>query len=734
MKIRVRIYPPGADEPIVLQDKDVLFYEAADALPGSGLPLGAAASRRFVIRFDRARAGELPLTGARVTAKLFDERVPGAREEDEATWQDFGVWYASGERRAENGCFTELSGADALSSLFGAEFADSPAAYPRTLLSLCASVVGAAAGAALKNEAFYNSGLRMTRMPDWAEGISLRQTLGQIACAAGALARVDWSGCTEIVPCRGGNTFEAGPEDYLSFVREGGRFGFNALLHRPAGQKQYVRYALDASLPDSPENAVWLDGGALLSPAVLSGLTGELAGSCFVSGRIVWQPVGIPQAGDLVLARDREGQTHPLLITRQTIRYGAGGLKCSAQSAMPSACAPAAAQGTKGVFAPDGSVRFEAIGEVTQKVMDLAGAYIGSLTAGEINATGLTARIVEAVRLRALSIRADDVATDSLTAAAAEVVSATVRKLRAGTVQTDELATALIETTAIRVGSLTADDIYTDRLAAALARFSVLAAGQAQFDRATVTHLLASALTLSYGAAGEVFIENLAADYAALVRADVGRLCVRAADGQYYQLNVDAATGQVSAALRTVTDAEAQSGQTQDGRTILETRIAAGDLSASSVKAVRALVNRLDASRVDADALFASRAFVDRLNAQDITSNSYIRLALTELQAQARAGLETAQGAMALAQQDQPVMEELKRWLSFDDSGVRQGRAGSVFSTLVDENGFHILMNSAVKPVGSFSRSGLVAAGLRLGSISARPTVRGGWVWEETEI
>ena len=733
MKIRVRVYPPEAEGSIVLEDKDVFRYEVTDALPGRGLPLGAAASRRFTLLFDRARAEGVSFEGARVTARLFDERIPGAREEDESTWQDFGVWYADGLRLDENGCLAALSGADALSSLFSAGFTDSPSAYPRTLLSLCQSVCGAAAGAPLNSGDFYNAGLRIARMPEWTEGITLRQVLGQIACAAGGLVRIDWSGMARIVPCRGGQTFEAGPEIYERFVLEGGRFCFNAILHRPLGQKQYVRYARDAALSDSAENALWLDGGFLLSGSVLQGLSAELAGSEYVSGRLVWRPAGLPQAGDSVVVRDGEGRVHQLLITGQSLCFDAGGLRCSARSMMPRALAPAGANGANGIFAPDGSVRFEAIGEVTEKVLALAGAYVGSLTAGDINATGLTARIVEAMRLQAMSVRADDVTTDNLTAMAAEVVLATVRKLRAGTVQTDELAAALIETFAIRVGSLTAQDIYTDRLAAALSRFSVLTAGEAQFDRATVSHLLASALTLSYGAAGEVFIENLTADYAALVRADVGRLCVRASDGAYYELNVDASTGQVSACPRPVSDAEAQDGRTLDGRTILETCIAASDLSASSVKAVRALVDRLDASRIDADALFASSAFINRLNAQDITSNSYIRLALTDLEERARAGQEAAQGALALAQQAEPMLENLSRWLTFDEDGLKQGKVGSVFSTQVDESGFHILRRGAVKPVGSFTRDGLDTGGLRLGGIAARPTVRGGWVWEETE-
>ncbi len=373
----------------------------------------------------------------------------------------------------------------------------------------------------------------------------------------------------------------------------------------------------------------------------------------------------------------------------------------------------------------DGTLNFEAIGEVNEKVLALDRAYIGSLTAGELSALGLTAKLIDAVKLKAEQISVSDTETDRLTAMAAEILKATLRRLSAGTVHTDELSAAAAELMAAKVGSLTASDIGTDRLASALADFTLLTAGSARFDRATVKHLLADAMDIEYGVGDEVYIKNLAADYASVLDASVGNLPVKAEDGRYYRLVVDE-NGSVTAAETTVSAAEKAEGVTGEGRAILETNLTAEQLSATGVRAVRALISRLDASRIDADALWAREAFIDRLNTCDLRGNGLLQAELTSMKNETLAAQETLDAQA-------PLVEQLMRSVTFSEEGIRQRKPGSAYSTFMGEGGYHVDRDGSVEHVGSFTGSGLTAPGVRIGDIIARRTYAGGWVFQEGE-
>ena len=729
--IDVTIYEDGLSGVLLhLGAEEVARYTVRDCLRGAGLPLGSCASRRFTLEFDAALApGAACLSGKYVRVKLFDSSREGAVRSDKSTWADAGAWYISSAEIDKNRAVCRLSGSDALSSLFEARFADSASAYPRTLQNLIAALA-AAAGTPLAGEGFYNGNLSLRRLPEWPRNVTLRRALGDAAFLAGGFARINYAGETEIVSCAGGSQVHIDADSCLLFRTEGGEpFRFNAILYRPEGESEYTRCAADALLPDAPTNALRAEGNALATPELIGGVAAQLAGVSFEGGSAKWMGGPLCQAGDILLVTDRDGGLHRLLISELTAELSAGGLSFSARSDMPRPMTGALTGGAK-VFNADGTLSFEAIGEAEKRVLALSGAYISALTAEQIETGGLLAKFIDAARLRASQIDAQSVSTDELTSLFAEVLNASIGKLEAGTVVSDALTAALVTAMALKVEQLTAAGISSDRLASALARFQVLAAGTAEFDRATVSHMIASALNVSYGTGGEVFIENLAADYAALLRADVGKLCVRAADGEFYELNVDAQTGAVSAARTEVTDAEILSGETAGGRTILETDIAASRLSASSVKAVRALIGSLDASRVDADTLFARRAFVDELNTRDITSNSYLRLALGELSERIGGAEGSLEAALSEYEANEPLLEGLRRYITIDEDGMKQGREGSVYSTLVNESGFHILRRGKVSSVGSFDSEGLTTEGVTIGQIKARRTARGGWVWE----
>ena len=217
-------------------------------------------------------------------------------------------------------------------------------------------------------------------------------------------------------------------------------------------------------------------------------------------------------------------------------------------------------------------------------------------------------------------------AIERLSAEAIVALTAHINEIVAGKLTTDELYAAFAELIALKVGTITAGDIeVTGSLAAELARITVLAAGTATFDKATIQHLVAEAMNLEYGVAGQVFIKNLAVEYAQMVGAAIGNLCIKASDGNYYSIDVDE-SGNVTATMTTVTEGEISAGQTDGGRVILETSITAANLNTSNLLATYALINRIDAARIDVDALFAREATIDLLRTAKIVGDKSIEI------------------------------------------------------------------------------------------------------------
>ena len=208
-------------------------------------------------------------------------------------------------------------------------------------------------------------------------------------------------------------------------------------------------------------------------------------------------------------------------------------------------------------------------------------------------------------------------AIEQLSANAITALTAKIKEIVAQKLTTDELYAVYAEMIALKVGTITADNINTDTLAAELARITVLTAGTASFDKATIQHLVAQAMNLEYGVAGQVFVKNLAVEYAQMVGAAIGELCIKASDGNYYLMDVNP-DGTVTATRTTVSSGEASAGQTSGGKVILETQITAANLNAGNLLATYALVNQIDAARIDVDQLFAREAFVDLLRTSQI--------------------------------------------------------------------------------------------------------------------
>ncbi len=252
-------------------------------------------------------------------------------------------------------------------------------------------------------------------------------------------------------------------------------------------------------------------------------------------------------------------------------------------------------------------------GIISGSKLALGSVGIGQLQEGAVGELQIQEAAIGNAHIQNAAISAANIQTAAIEFA--HIAAATINSLNAGA----------IEAGAIKVASLTAADIQTDSLAAALAAFTVITCGTATFDAATIRHLVAQSMNLDYGAAGQVFIRNLAVEYAQMIGASIGNLCIKASNGQYYTIDVDS-SGNVTGTLTTVTQEEIDAGETEGGRVILETSITASSINTSSLLGTFALINQIDAARIDVDQLFARQAFIDQLNTSVIQSQDFIQL------------------------------------------------------------------------------------------------------------
>ena len=198
------------------------------------------------------------------------------------------------------------------------------------------------------------------------------------------------------------------------------------------------------------------------------------------------------------------------------------------------------------------------------------------------------------------SATVDDLMTRSLTANAARIVELTVKKMIADTVVAGQITAGTLESTFAYMVSLSA-------------KFGA-------FDFETVQNLVSQAMVLERGSAEELYIKNLAVLYAQVLNATIGTLCIRASDGNYYQIDVsqdENGEPSVRANAVSVRDDEIVAGQTDNGRIILGTNILAENLSAGSLSASDALVNSILAAKIDVDTLVARSAFIQNLTSSE---------------------------------------------------------------------------------------------------------------------
>lgn len=504
--------------------------------------------------------------------------------EEETLWQSLGVFQVEKAAYIESEAKLRLQAKDSVAYEMAEVFQDGMQ-YPCSLQTLWEHAVEQSAyvwhGTAPNGEGVIDTA------PDWKE-VSLRTAIGYIAAAAGSYVRIDREGALEICPLwkADAQVYALDEENYLKLESGGGVYGpVDALKLKCSGadaEKKY--YATDGSglfAVSISENPLYSAEGAHTDD-LAQGTLAQIAGFQSESMNFEWRGDPALRIGDRIRLRDRAGNMHEGVLTRQTLRFSSG-FSASCVCEIPQENN----SGVRRAITPEGGLNSAA----------LVGAVNGAL---------LSVGSVTTSKLAAGSITAEKIATGALDAIAIDAVAA-------------------------KIGKLTAKDITTDNLAAAFAAFTVITAGTASFDQATIKHLVAEAMNLEFGTAGQVFIKNLAVEYAQMVGAAIGNLCIKASDGNYYRMDVDA-DGNVTATLTTVTEGEISAGQTGDGQIILETNITASNLSTGNLLATYALINRIDAARISVDELFAREAFISLLRTSRIVDDKSIEMIVGDVE------------------------------------------------------------------------------------------------------
>ena len=269
------------------------------------------------------------------------------------------------------------------------------------------------------------------------------------------------------------------------------------------------------------------------------------------------------------------------------------------------------------------------IRELNRQLEWIWNQLLGGLTDRAFSAVGRT-KITEVVQNKiAENINADSATVVELKAALADLMVATIAVAEIDWAHIVDLSADRLSALNAVIKSLDAQHVDATTLNAAIADLAVLEAGSATFDRATVTHLVSNALNLQYGTLNEVFIQNLSVLYAQIANATIGDLCLKAADGTYYLIDVNS-NGQVTATAKNPqpTAQEISDGVTEGGQHIVETSITAQEMNTQTLHGTFALINMIDAARINVGQLFAQQAFVDELNTSIIQSNSFIQLSV----------------------------------------------------------------------------------------------------------
>lgn len=263
--------------------------------------------------------------------------------------------------------------------------------------------------------------------------------------------------------------------------------------------------------------------------------------------------------------------------------------------------------------------------QIASKIITAELIAAGAVTADEIAALAITTE-----KLAAGSVTADKIAAGAITAGLIAAGAITTAALAAGAVTTDKLDAGAVTAAKIAAGTITADRLDSTTVNAAIATIADARIEAADIGFAQIKALTTESLIARDAVTDRYYIAKLAVENAQMIHATVGDLVIKAADGNYYKLEIDS-LGQLAPTQVTLTAEEITAGATSDGRgAIIETDLTVAELSASNMKGINALIDKLTAQRIDVEELFARSAVITALNTADISNNQSILLHINQ--------------------------------------------------------------------------------------------------------
>ena len=604
---------------ISLTTSDILSYSITESCGSEGLPLGSAEAASFSLTISNV--------GKNYTPSQFDNAEVhmeiGIQNGTSITYSAFGVWYVSDVSAPEQSVSIDLSGYDALNTLFNGEWEDTASGYPMQLGTL-ATTICAAAGVKLASKTFDNA-YTNTSKPEWPDGTTLRSVIGYIAACAGGFAHMTRDGKLEIVCYSSPASYTITPDYYTSLTRtNGASFKFNAVEYKDdtAEDDSYMRTAIDTSLEDNATNTIRIDENPIFCESLANTFTGFLKSLEATAASVTWVGDPVIKLGDKVTVTDTDGNSITMRVNSQSFAFS-GGLSATTECTLPTIASQTSSSYTSSgnVIDSNGNIRVTRIANFDKSVVSATVGHFESLSADEASVDKLLASIIEATKLKAESIDASSVTTDALTAALASIIEATINKLTAQTITTDSLFASVAELLTLKAKQITAETVQTDELATEALRVN----GYATIDNLTTDTTTTNSLIVKDTTATKVFIKQLQLLSAQMAHATVGELVIKASDGKYYKLDVT--NGAMSYTEVTLTDDEITAGVTSDGRSsIIETSLTVDDLAVGNLKAINALIDHITADRLDVDTLMARQAFINALYTSNIYGGKSLKL------------------------------------------------------------------------------------------------------------
>ena len=249
-----------------------------------------------------------------------------------------------------------------------------------------------------------------------------------------------------------------------------------------------------------------------------------------------------------------------------------------------------------------------------------SGAVTGrAIAQGAVSGSNIAAGTITAREIEANSITAEQIASRIITAELIAAGAVTATEIAAQAITTDKLAANAVTAAKIKAGEINADHIAAAAVDAINAKLhtAVIDNGyiaNAYLEYARIKAATAESLIARDAVTDRYFIDKLQVRNVQAVEATVGELVIKAADSKYYRLDIDE-NGELSPTEVTLTAAEIAAGVTSNGHgAIIETDLTVADLSASNIKGINALIDKITAARIDVDELFARTAFINKIS------------------------------------------------------------------------------------------------------------------------